>query len=228
MLEIPAFCSGHLFSALDENQLEIVQSSARKVQLKSGEQLFDVGDEANHFYLVESGKMKLFRLSAAGDEKIIEIIESGKTFAEAVMFMSRREYPVSSAALEASTLWEFKSSSYKLILENSPEACFRMMGIMSMKLHAMLNEIDRISNQESSLRLTGYLLARFKKECTRADHEIKLDIPKKVLASRLSIQPETLSRLLKKLEKNGLICMHDKRIEVTDLKGLEAIMEHGN
>ena len=74
-----------LFAALDPHQLQIVIGATRVVRLGDGGRLFDRGQPARQFFFLRSGQLKLFHASRHGDEKIIEIVRPGETFAEAVM-----------------------------------------------------------------------------------------------------------------------------------------------
>jgi len=84
---ITDFKHGLLFSRLSQEQLERVSLHSTRLKLSEGEVLFEQDSPANAFYLVTHGMMKLFRLSASGEEKIIEIVSPGQTFAEALMFL---------------------------------------------------------------------------------------------------------------------------------------------
>ena len=86
--------SAYLFASLSPAQLERVAKKARHVHLDEGKVLFSQGDPADRFFFLLKGQVKLYRLSAEGNEKIIEIVGPGHTFAEALMFLSRPRYPV--------------------------------------------------------------------------------------------------------------------------------------
>lgn len=116
-----------LFSALDEQQLNSVLKSCKKIILPAKNILFEKGSHASHFYLLKSGQVKLFCLSADGCEKVIEIIYPSQTFAEAIMFMPKQVYPVSAEAIKDSELYSFEIKQFRELLEDSKETCFRMM-----------------------------------------------------------------------------------------------------
>jgi CRP/FNR family transcriptional regulator, dissimilatory nitrate respiration regulator len=102
----------YLFATLDEAQLKQVESSCHLVRLDDGQNLFQVGDEARRFFLVKEGKIKLYRLSVEGDEKVIEVVRAGGTFAEALMFMEQPRYPVSASALGKTELWAIDNRGF--------------------------------------------------------------------------------------------------------------------
>lgn len=219
MTEASSICSAmsscHLFLGLDEAEQARVAGSACLRHLQGGERLFAHGDEARSFYLLVSGQIKLTRLSPEGDEKVIEVIHPGQSFAEAVMFMEAGRYPVNAEALSDSAVIAFSSQGYKAILSESPDASFRLMATLSRHLHAHVDEIDRLTLSNAMTRLVAYLL-----QLQQAGETIDLAISKSVLASRLSIKPETLSRLFAKLKGDGLIAVAGNMITLKDIKAL--------
>jgi CRP-like cAMP-binding protein len=211
----------YLFTGLDDAQLAKVKHSMRVLQLAEGERLFDHGIHAERFFLVRSGQIKLFRLSLDGVEKVMEIIQAGQTFAEAVMFMERPNYPVSAEAIAPSEVYSFENRAFMQLLRESTDTCFRLIGDMSMRLHMRLNEIDHLTLQNATYRMINYLRQQIPDDSsTKA--EIELNAPKSIIASRLSIQPETFSRILSNLTKEGIISVHGKQVEIHDVKRLLA------
>lgn len=211
--------SVYLLSGLNSIQFDNVMQTSRIIELKEGEKLFDQGDDAKRFYLVRTGQIKLFRISPDGLEKVIEIINPGQTFAEAVMFFEHKRYPVNAAALHPTELIGFDSASYIDILRQSVDACFRLMADMSVRLHARINEVEALSVQNATLRLADYLL-KHSSAGTGNSAEVELDLPKYVLASRLSVTPESLSRILQGMQKSGLISVEGQSIHIHDTEGL--------
>lgn len=213
----------YLFDALNEQQLQTVCDAMRDVSLAARETLFEFGRPAERFYLLRSGQIKLFRISADGDEKVMEVIHPGQTFAEAIMFMERHNYPVNAEALEPSELYSFEMRGFTELLKDSPDTCFRLMASMSRRLHSRIEEINNLTLQNATYRLVVYLLEQMP-EHMDGDSVIHLETPKSVIASRLSIQPETFSRILSKLSKVGLISVHGNNIVMNDLKGLQKLL----
>ncbi len=209
----------YLFSGLNDGQMTNVRQSMRVLHLEEGERLFDHGIHAERFFLVHSGQMKLFRLSLDGVEKVIDIIQPGQLFAEAVMFMERQNYPVSAEAIAASEVYSFDSRSFMQVLRESTETCFRLMADMSMRLHMRLNEIDHLTLQNATYRMINYISQQIPDGST-AKIAIEFNAPKSIIASRLSIQPETFSRILSNLTKEGIISVSGKQVEIHDVRKL--------
>ena len=208
---------GTLFARLTADQLARVARLARRVRLNESQSLFEQGDEARRFYLVLNGYVKLFRVSPDGDEKVIEVVSPRSTFAEALMFLDRPVYPVSAAALSDAELVSVDARDFAAMLRASVDTCFLLLGDMSQRLRGLIREIDNLSLQTASCRVAGYLLKR-----APSDAEVfELEVPKGVVASRLSVKPETFSRILKSLSSQGLVAIKGSRVEVLDRAGLE-------
>jgi len=210
---------------MDDAQLEAMRRAMRVQVLSPGERLFDHGQPAHCFFYVPRGQMKLFRISAEGDEKIIEIVGARQTFAEAVMFMERAVgYPVSAEALEETEVWAFDNQVMLGILRESVDSCFRLMAAMSMRLRHQINEIDTLTLHNATYRFVNFLLQQIPVGVVESP-EIQLTTPKNVIASRLSIQPETLSRILARLQREGLVDVNGNSVVLANVAGLRHLLE---
>lgn len=210
----------YLFNGLDEGLLAGLAQRVRKHALSTGEILFHHGDPAERFYLVVAGQIKLSRISPAGQEKVIEIMYPGNTFAEAVMFMKNHAYPVTAQALLDSVVYAIPNQAYLDILAQSTEYCFRLLGDLSMRLHHHLQELDYLAQQNAMHRLIRYLLNQLPPDAGNT-FTLTLTIPKQVLASRLSIKPESFSRLLMSLSQAGIISVDKQTITIHNLQQLK-------
>nr|MBS0019257.1 Crp/Fnr family transcriptional regulator [Gammaproteobacteria bacterium] len=214
----------YLFAEFNAAQLQAIRKTMRALSLAEGQTLFDFGQPATRYFYVCSGQIKLFRNSPEGSEKVIEIIHAGETFAEAVMFMKQGRYPVSAQAITPTRVLAFDSKTMMDLLRGSIDTCFRMMAKMAMRLRHYLDDIDVLTLHSATFRLVSFLLQQVPKDVVESP-EIQLDTPKHVIASRLSIQPETFSRTLAKLSKQGLIEVQGQNIVLQDVAGLRHIVE---
>lgn len=213
----------HLFAALEPAELDSTLRAAAPLRLDPGEELFSMGQPARRFFVVEAGGIVLYRLSPAGEEKIIEIIQPRQSFAEAVMFLDGQRYPVSARALAESVVWGFGMDPYRALLETSPALCFKLLGRMSQKLHQLLQDIDQLSLSNARMRVAHYLLDAAPAGGSNR-YQVEWETPKQILASRLSVRPETFSRILQQLTQSGAIQVQGKVVTVLDaakLRGAE-------
>jgi len=214
---IDALKQSHLFTRLTDVQLDRVYRHSQVVKLEEGQLLFAQGEDVTNFYLVLSGKMKLYRVSPDGQEKIIEIVPQGGLFAEALMFMDQPHYPVSSAALSETTVIGIEASDFKDMLRDSVETCLLLLGNMSFRLRQLVHEIDTLTLHSGTCRVANYLL-----EHAPDDKEsFELDTAKGVIAARLSVKPETFSRIIKNLRGEGVISIDGSKITIHNREALK-------
>jgi CRP-like cAMP-binding protein len=210
-----------LLAGLSHGQLERVSQHATRVVLGADQLLFSQGDSAERFYLVLKGQIQLFRLSPGGAEKVIELVSPGQTFAEALMFLNAPRYPVCAGALAPSELLSLDARDFSQMLRESVDTCFLMLGSLSQRLRGLIGEIDNLTMHTASSRVARYLLAKVPPE----RRSLKLDVRKGVLASRLSIQPETFSRVMKELAGRGIIEVHGAQVIILDRAALGEVAE---
>ena len=210
-----------LFTLLGEEELTTLARRCRPVQLERDEVLFLRGEPARGFYLVERGRIKLFLDSPSGAEKIVDTVGPGGTFGEAVMFLDQ-PYPVSTAALSDAELVFVPKDAVDELLESRPDFCRRMLAGMAMRLRTLVRDIEAYSLQSATQRVIGYLLQSCEQE--RGEAMIELPLPRYVIASRLNLTPETLSRVFHELTRQGVLRSEGRRVMVPDVGRLR---DHG-
>ncbi|WP_242479591.1 Crp/Fnr family transcriptional regulator [Lamprobacter modestohalophilus] len=210
-----------LLAALSPAQLARLLQRASQVRLAAGQMLFRQEEPAERFYFLRSGQIRLFRLSSDGGEKIIELIRAGQTFAEALLFMGTGRYPVCAAALTEAQVVSIDAADFAAMLRESPETCFALLGDLSRRLHTMIAEIDSLALLSAQGRVARWLLQNSQAEAPA----LRLGVTKAVLASRLSIQPETWSRVTRRLVDAGVISVKGERIEVRNRAALQALAD---
>ena len=194
----------------DEDFTQVVKKTSHSFH-KTGEVLFRQHDVASEFFLLVTGTVKLSLLSFEGNEKVVNIVSESQTFAEAIIFNGAPFYPVNAEVLSDINILRINAENYIAILRHSPEACFKVIGCLSQRVHWLVNELERLSLHNATYRLVGYLLENIPNNTT-ASTEVDLTIPKHVIASRLSITPETFSRTIRHLSQQGLLEIRDRHI----------------
>lgn len=215
-----------LFSGLDEEGLLRIKAIAVARQIKKGESLFVQGEEANGFYLVLQGRIKIYRLSPQGKEYILRIAGPGETLAEAAVF-SGKTYPAAADSLEEGRLYYFKKSDFVHLIRQDPQLALNMISGLSLLLRNLAQQVEDLSLHEVSSRLARYLLDQAdKNNLTLAKGvRIPLDVKKNLLASRLGTIGETLSRTLAKMKQRGLLEINKDALIVQNLELLKEVAE---
>ncbi len=209
-----------LFAELSTEQINDLAAGTREKRLAKGEMLFNKGDAPRGLYLIVSGQIKLAFPSLAGNEKVIEIIGPKQSFGEAVMFMDR-PYPVFAEALADTLLLHIGKSTVFGMLEHDVSFARRMLAGLSLRLHSLVNDVEAYSQRSSAQRVIGYLLEH---SAQAGDDNgacaFALPTTKQVIASRLNLTPETLSRVFHDLAEAGLITVEGRQITIHDQRRL--------
>lgn len=217
------FKSIPLFRTLDDEQLLKILTRVHSISLASGRHLFHRGDHAEYFYMLRTGQIQLYLVSENGQEKVIDIIDPGQIFAEAVTFFEGQTYPVNAIAIQDSRLLAINMAGFRDILRESVDTCFSLLATMCKRLHIQLMEIDNLTLHNATYRLAWHLLNSVPEHSSAATH-IALHYPKSVLASRLAIKPETLSRILARLRKDNIIDVKGHEIVLLDTDALRKLL----
>lgn len=203
------------FSELSDDEIAHVARFVREKKLDKGELLFHRGDPSHGFYFVVSGQIKLAVSSPQGNEKVVEIIGAMQSFGEAVMLMDR-PYPVFAEALVTTHLLHIGQRIVSELIDQDPRFARKLLAGMAIRLHGMVRDVETYSLRSSTQRVIGYLLQQPEHEHAEGAAQIELPTSKQVIASRLNLTPETLSRIFHDLSEAGLIEVHGKRILLLD------------
>ncbi len=214
----------HLLRMMDESQFEQVLTFSKSKDIKHDQIIFQQGSELSHIYFLYDGAIKLSRFTRNGDEKIIEVVHPGRTFAEGVLFVGAPKYPVTATALKDSMVIAIDAKKYIQLLQSSDGLCVKMLGHLSQRLHWMLSELDKQTLHNASFRIVDYFLTQVTGK-NNISYDLVLTVPKRDIASRLSIKPETFSRVLKTLQKKDLIIIADNHIILKDVEELRQMVE---
>jgi CRP-like cAMP-binding protein len=213
-----------LFEGLPRPQAEDLAMIVLEQVVRKGQIVFSEGDEGIGFYVVISGRVKVFKLSMDGKEQILHILGPGEPFGEVPVF-SGQKFPASAATMEESRLLFFPRDGFIALIRKTPDLALNMLAILSRRLRRFASLIEDLSLKEVPARLSAYLL--YLKNVSRGSRDLTLDISKAQLASLLGTIPETLSRILTKMSKQGLIQTDGPRIRILDLEALEDLAEAG-
>jgi len=210
-----------LFSALSETELQELLRVCPTRSIPAGSQVLSPSRQAESFYVILAGKVKLYKLSAKGDEQILHMYGPGDTFGEAAMW-ARVRYPAYADALIDSALLVVSRPILKGLIERNPDLALAMLGGVSAKLREFNQLIERLSLKEVPARLGDILLDLPARGGTNT---VILKRTKRELAAQIGTIPETLSRAFKKLNAMGLIEVNGPEITILDPDGLAELAD---
>jgi CRP/FNR family transcriptional regulator len=213
-----------LFSELTIDQLRQISLISKVQNFKKNEMLFSEGDDYKGFFILLKGSVKVYKISSEGKESILHLIKPLDAFGDVPLFEGGN-YPVFAQAISDSILIFYPKNEFKQLLMCNSTICFNMLTGFAKRMRRLTQKVEDLTTKEVSSRFSRYLLEEITKAGTDKLPEpfVKLNISKKNIASYIGTITETLSRLLKKLQDDGIIRIVGKTVFVSNLPKLKSI-----
>lgn len=205
----------HLFSGLTTEDIDLLSAVLQRQQHPRGTLLFEEGTEAEGFYVVAKGRVKVYKLSAEGRERILHVVHPGGSFADAAIFADGC-YPAFAETLSEATLLFFPKRAFLDLLHRHSQLAINMIAGLSRYLRQFTVQIEDLTFRDVPARLARYLLDA---EHAAADLVV-LPVSKAQLASNLGTTSETLSRTLRKLVDEESIAVEGRQIRILNSERL--------
>lgn len=213
-----------LFGAMpQEVALSMIGSKPVRV-LDKGTLLFQQGEPANSFFVILEGWVKLFRSTPEGTETVVGVFRRGETFAEAAIFLEGR-YPVSAETATSSRLLAINGEVLRRRIIERPQLALSMLASASYHLKGLVDQIEQIKSLSAAQRIADFLVRLA--PVTDGPCLIELPYEKSLIAQRLGMKPESLSRSLAKLRPLG-ISVDRENVSVADVGVLARFVEAGS
>jgi len=213
-----------LFAGLKEEDLKRIRAIASLRQIEKREVLFSDGEETKGFYVILSGRVKLFKVSPEGKEQILHIVSAPDAFAEAALFLEGT-YPAFAEAMTDCQLLYFPKRDFIQLIEKNPQLSINMIVTLSHYLKRFASLIEELSLKEVSSRIAKYIIDLSMKSSKegKSPKEVELDLSKTQLALKLGTISETLSRTLAKMRAKKIIDVRKNKIIILNREALEEL-----
>jgi CRP/FNR family transcriptional regulator, dissimilatory nitrate respiration regulator len=220
-LDLPRYLSAlPLFHDVEQQELTRIAEGCTVRRLTRGQPVFRVGDPCEEFHITVVGQIKLYALSQDGQEKVIEIIGPGGSFAEAHLFTGR-PYAINAQTVTDSLMLGVSKNAVLAMIERNPSFSLRMLTLVSRRIHGLERDVEDYTLCTGAQRVIGYLLRDVTDdEKRRGPITVSLPVSKCTIASRLSLTPEYFSRVLRELAADGLIEIQRRNIRILDAQRL--------
>jgi len=215
-LRICRFCHG-----LDDTELNKISSIVSYKKLQKNQILFLEGDPAHGFFVLLSGKVKIYKSSPDGKEYTLHIIQPGQIFAEAAIFKGDI-FPADCIALDDSEVAFFPKKPFLDLLTESPQISLKIIAGLSAFVRDFNRQLEELSLKEVPARLASYLLNRYHETGSAI---INIETSKSELAHRLGTIIETLSRNFRKFKELKAVEVDQQTITLLDIPLLEQIAD---
>lgn len=208
-----------LFKSLPDNEAEWLMETAHVRDYTNGETLFIQGDRADYVFVVLQGWVKLYRIDEHGQEAVVTVFSEGHSFAEAVA-LKGEHFPVSAECVSESRLLLIPATGLVERLSRRPDLALSLVASTFQHLHELIGQVESLKVRTGAQRVANFLLDLCAEETGSC--VIRLPYEKHLIAGRLGLKPESLSRVFSRLAEHGVAIDRDlAKIEsVTALKKL--------
>jgi CRP/FNR family transcriptional regulator len=212
-----------IFSSLSEAELEELEPLVIRRRLKKGTVIFHEHDPAAAFYLVRSGKVKIYKLAADGREQVLALLGEGQIFGDVPVF-DGGPYPATAATMEDSEIYLIRREDFLGLLRGHPEISIKVIRVLGQRLRQSMELVRDLSFKQVPHRLAGLLLRLARDEGRDAGDGILVDLSmsRQEIADVVGTARETVTRELKKMEKAGLIRLDRRLVTILDEQRLKA------
>jgi CRP-like cAMP-binding protein len=205
-----------VFGGLKPEVIARLIAPATVLTLKHGDCLFHQGDSAVAFFIVVDGWMKLYRLTMGGDEAIIHILTKGESLPEAVALTGAR-YAATAEAVSNVRIVRIPADYLVRCIREMPDLALAMIASSSRRLNRLVQEIEHLKAQSGIQRVAEFLASLC--PAGPGPHMITLPYDKTLIAGRLGLKPESLSRAFAKLRRVG-VDVHSSHVVINEVSKL--------
>jgi CRP-like cAMP-binding protein len=202
-----------LFTELSPSVLKLFSERVRIVELTRNEIVFHQGQAVQSLYSVMTGQVKLVVTAPTGAEKVVEIVGSGRSFGEALMFLERPS-PVSAQAVVKTEVIEISSELIFSAIDESTQICRALLAGLSYRLHHLVSDLETCCLQTSTERVARFIVDELGSDPRKASFIFPAN--KNLIASQLNLAPESFSRILHHLSEKKIIQVHGRELTVLD------------
>jgi CRP-like cAMP-binding protein len=210
-----------LLSGLPEDVRDALLAEARVIAPDRGAVLFLQGEAPRSAFVVLDGWVKLFRIAPGGTEVVVNCFTTGQSFAEPVVLQDA-PYPVSAEAVTDCRLLAIRGGALRELMTRRPEVVPAVMAAMFRHLHGLVGQIEALKAQSGAQRVAHFLLDLC--ACEAGACEVTLPHDKTLIAGRLGMKPESLSRAFGRLGRKG-VAIRQNHALIDDVARLRAYAE---
>lgn len=180
---------------------DLILTSARERAFDRGTTIFLQDEEASAVYVVIEGWVKLYRIAPNGSEAVVSVFTRGNSFGEAVAFTGG-SYPVSAEAATDVVLVRIETAEILRQIERQPGLAVSLLAATFAHLHRLVGQIEQLKARSGAQRVAEFLLEHVSEE--RGPCAVTLPYDKVLIAGRLGMKPESLSRAFARLREKGV------------------------
>ena len=219
-----------LFAELDEPAIVRLAERCVARTVGAGSVLFTMGEECRGLYIIEAGRVRIYRTNPEGREQVLHIEGPGRAVAELPLF-DGGPYPASAVTLEETRLVFLPRADFEYLYRTHPDIAHAIIRALGRRLRHLVHLTETLAFRDVAARLALLLVGYAERSGRHTPDgiELTLDRTQEELALEIGAARESVSRAMTQLRRKGLIRPIDRdRLLVPDLSRLRALLPAGN
>ena len=208
-----------VFRGLKPETVQHIIAPATAIMLRPHQIIMRQDDPATAFFIVIDGWVKISRTTQSGGETVIDMMKNGDSFAEAVAFSGGR-YIATAEAAQVARVARIPADHLIRCIRESPDIALAMIASTSQRMHYLVQQVEHLKAQSGVQRVAEFLASLSLAEQGRC--ALALPYDKILIAGRLGLTPESLSRAFAKLRGVG-VTINASKVNVRDIVELRRI-----
>lgn len=212
-----------LFAELTDAAFAPIAGKIRFMDFERGAGLFNQDEAAGLFYIVIEGWVRVFRTTPAGTEAVIGIFTRGQSFAE-IAALAGDTYPANAETVTASKLAAIPIRPIREAISRDPSVALTMLASVSRHVRRLVDEIEQMKGLSGAQRVIEFIV-----QLSPADSgpsRILLPYEKTIIARKVGMKAESLSRVFRSLRKHGVTIENNTAV-IADVGALRRALESG-
>src|SRR5499426_2296960 len=207
---------------LPADERRTLERIAKRRRLRAGDFVYTQGDAVEHFYIVESGRVRVFYQTPAGREPTVTYRGPGNLFGISHLAESGRRV-TSAQALEPSAIWAIANEDLDEVTRRLPALASAIIKSLSSRLRDVMVLVESVATWPARLRVANFLLADRERQ-QGAGAAVRAGWTHETIADRLGCTRQTVTEALNEFARKGWIRVQRKRVSVIDRPALERLI----
>jgi CRP/FNR family transcriptional regulator len=205
-----AFLRKHsYFTSVSDEGLTTLVEKAKRHSFTGEQLLFLEAERSAGLWIIESGRVKVFKTTTEGREHILHLLGPGDTFND-IPALDGRPNAASAMTISDAAIWVVPSAAIRHALESNHELALAVIDALTTRVRHLVVQIEDLALRSITARLARFLLEQAETPALR--HPA---VTRALIATYLATTPETVSRALRTLEETGAIAFDRHRIVIS-------------
>ncbi len=215
---IPILLRVPIFHGLDDESIQSIAEIGTVIQKPRGSFIFQQGDLADHLVVILSGMIRLVEITPDGDRIIIRHASPGEIIG-VIAVLGGFKYPLSAEVVEDAKLWTCSGDDFKRVLVAHPAVTLNVIQMLTGRIRELLHKIQEFATEKVEQRLAREIL-RIHHQMAPEGNEITIKMTNEELAQMAGTTLYTVSRIVTKWERSGIVRTGRGKLTVVDAQRL--------